>query len=65
LASDGSQWFTEQSAGGGYVRIHNTSPGHGGQPYDTCVRTSPVKTSTVASIQPCGGTSEEQWLIAS
>jgi hypothetical protein len=63
-ASDGSQWFTEQAAGGSYVRVHNTAPGNGGPPRDTCLRTSPVKTSNVASIQDCGNMPEEQWLIA-
>jgi serine/threonine protein kinase len=61
--SDGSQWFTEQAAGGGYVQIHNTAPGQGGPPQDTCLRTSPVSTSTVASIDGCGTIPEEQWLV--
>ena len=62
--SDGSQWFTEQAAGASYISVHNTAPGHGGQPYDTCLRTSPVKSSNVASIQSCGSGTEDQWSIA-
>ena len=61
--SDGSQWYTEQAAGGGYVPIHNTAPGNGLPPQDTCLRTSPVTTSDAASIDDCGNVPEERWLV--